>query len=300
VNQFGCRYPSAWKHFTTIGAIVWLLYAIIVGAAWDDDLWWAYHLDATLVLCSLVFIFRDYASLARWPEAMLFLVSFLEFGRVISIVIGTSYDPLLPSRFDTLDFADDCTFRVAKGVFVITILLSLSLLGIGQLKLQFSLKWAIRCAFCLCLTIGILRLFRSSSWLFHNLSDFSWVSLLLIQLAATELARTSLMVSIAVLALASIEKKSFLRPIVLLMGGLFIVELSEWYIFDRFLAEEERFYATINGSEHANALTSNHTIHQLRSRIVEILVLFMYCTILVSTNKSPVQEYPVNNLDSED
>ncbi len=296
MDQSGLRNLSVWEHFTTIGAIVWLSFVIIVGAIWDDDIGWTTDVQSALVMCSLIFIFRDQFSLARWPETILFLVCFLEFGRFISRFVGISEDPFLTDRGDKVDLGDDCAFTVAKLVFVVTLLLALSLWGIGRLKLQFSFAWAIRCVGCLCLTVAVLRLSRSNSWLHHNFSYLSMVYQATLPFVITELARISLFVSIAILAISSTSQKGFLSSIILMIGGLFIVGFSEWYIWDRFVAEEAAYLTPILGSEYAkefiNTSTTDNTIGRFRSRIVEFTAVFVYCLILVSTNKRMFKKDP--------
>lgn len=289
VDQPGFRNQSVWEHFTTIGAIVLLAFVIIVGAIWDDDIGWTTDVRSGLVMCSLIFIFRDQFSLGRWPETILLLVCFLEFGRFISGYIGISEDPFLTDRGDKVDLGDDCAFTVGKLVFVVSLPLALSLWAIGRLKLQFGYAWAIRCVGCLFLTIAVLRLSRSDSWLHHNFSYLSMVFQETLPFVVTEIARISLIVSIAILAISSTSQKGFFSSIILMIGGLCIVECSEWYIWDRFVAEQAEYMTPILGSEYAkefiNTSTTDNTIGRLRSRIVEFSVVFMYCAILVSTNK---------------
>lgn len=287
MNQTGLRNKSLWEHFTTVGAIVWLSFVIIVGAIWDDDLSWTSSLPSALAMCSLILIFRDQFSLARWPETILFLVFFLELGRFISRFIGISEDPFMTYRFDKVDLGDDCAFTVGKLVFVATLFLALLLWGIGRLKLQFSFAWVIRCIGCLCLTIGVLRLSRSSSWLNHNFSDFSTVSLATLSFEVTELARISLIVSIAILAILSTSQKGFLSSIIFMIGGLIIVEFLEWYIVDRSMAAivQSNSFSLEFANKFINEYETSNSIHRFQCRLAEVLIVSVYCFIIVSTKK---------------
>lgn len=296
MNQISLRNLSAWEHFTTIGAIVWFLFAIIVGATYDDYRWWETDLQSGLVMCSLVFIFRDQFSLVRWPEAILILVFFVEFGRIIFSFVGTSEGLFQTTKFDSLDLGDDCAFTVATNVLVVTLFLNLLLWAIGRLEFRFSFAWAIRFVASLCLTIGVFRLSRSNSWLHHNFQDFSTVTPTYFIFVVTDLARISLIVSIANLVMLSTKHKGFLGPIILMVGALGLVEFSEWYFYERFIDAFVQSHTARHSlefiNEFINGYSTANNIHRFRSRIVEIIVVSLYCLILVTTTKIPFKNTP--------